>query len=128
VRQRRATKTRERAIDITFPVLRNSPRPGSISSEPMGRDGNENFTSEFFRIRSSLRLPKRGAAESGIPDNSNTTLCHPALISDDGTLSSSTLALSIKVVIQPSSGRACFFHSIVAHHVILRERIALCKC
>jgi len=70
-----------------------------------------------------------GGAESGIPDNSDTTLCHPALISDDGTLSSSPLALSIKVVIQPSSRRAsllraCFLHSSCIH-IILCERIAL---
>lgn len=42
----------ECAIDVYAPsFLRISPRPGSISSELVGRDGNENFTSEFFRIR-----------------------------------------------------------------------------
>jgi len=83
----RARKTRERVINVTALVLRISPRSGSISSESVSRVGNENFTSEFFRIRSPLRFTNLGAGgtESGIRDNSNATLRHPALISD-GTL------------------------------------------
>lgn len=74
-------KERERTIDIYAPsFLRISPRPGSISSEPVGRDGNENFTSEFFRIRIPLFGYCMGCLLLVVPSEESGTIATPPCV------------------------------------------------